>query len=75
MMDWRHAYHAHMRDKFGQLIRARQHGVTHFRIAGRSVNPTRLSDRQAEDLARLDAEQTANGAIIRHNEEVARRAA
>lgn len=73
-MDWRHAYHSHIRDKVGQLDNARRRGVTHFRIAGRTVDPTRLSDRQAEDLARLEAEYTANEAIIRRNEEIEARA-
>ena len=71
--DWRAAYQGHMRMRIEQLTAARARGETFFRSGdkGVPVNPTKLSDRQIEDLARRDAETVVNRAINKHNERAA----
>lgn len=69
-LDWRHAYQQRQRDVGGQLRAARTRGDTFYRPGDRGVpvNPSRMTDRQIDDLARRDAERVVNAAIIQHNE-------
>lgn len=72
-MDFRHAYHEHMRDTSAQLQRARRDG-RRVRLPSGEVDTSRLSDRQLESLALKDAEFVVNMAIHQHNQELERNA-
>lgn len=74
-LDWRRSYVEHQRMRASQLRAARERGEGFFRFgdAGAVVDPSRLGDRQIEDVARRDAERVVNRAIIFHNEQAARR--
>lgn len=69
-LDWRHAYQQRQRHVGEHLRVARRRGDTFYRPgdAGVPVNPSRMTDRQIDDLARRDAERIVNAAIIKHNE-------
>ncbi|WAS97209.1 hypothetical protein [Nannocystis punicea] len=74
-LDWGRSYAEHQRMRVGQLRTARERGERFFRLgdAGAVVDPSRLSDRQIEDVAWRDAERVVNRAIISHNEQAERR--
>lgn len=65
---WRDAYLSILRDKLNTLRRAREIGQTWLMVNGRQVNPSRMSDRQIDALARREAERITNMAINQENE-------
>lgn len=73
-MDWSHAYQSHIRDIREQLEHARRTRRPWVRLSTRAVlRPSRLTDREIEDLALRDAESTVNLAINQEAEQARRR--
>lgn len=71
--NWRHSYQEFQTTRRKQLQDARRRGERFFRMGqtGVVVDPSRMTDRQIEDAARLDAERVVNAAIHQYNEQVA----
>ncbi len=68
--DWRNAYQGQMRQRVDQLRQARARGETRFQVGAAvgTVDPTKLTDRMIEDIARRDAETVVNRSINRYLE-------
>lgn len=73
-MDFGLAYERTLREKTKLLRDARAAGSTDVSLgSGFSVDASRLSDRQIDDLALRAAERVVNRAIHEHNRELAQR--
>lgn len=72
-MDWRAAYQDHMSETRAGLKSARAAAVRFYRLSDRSVDASRLTDRQIEIEALHDAERVVNMAIHLHNDQIDRK--
>lgn len=70
---WRDVYHDEVERQLGLLRRARDIGQTWLVIDGRTVDPTRMSERQMKTVARREAERMVNYAINVENEGMRRK--
>lgn len=69
---WRDLYHDEVAKQRGVIRRARELGQTWLRFRGCTFDPTRTSDREADRLARREAESILNYTINSENERLRR---
>lgn len=63
MRTWRDVHHEEIERQRAMLVAARARGQTWLKINDRIRDPSRLSDRKIDDLARREAERLTNYAI------------
>lgn len=68
MPTWRDLYHEEIDTQARLIRRAREIGQTWLKIAGRTVDPTRMDDRQIREVATREAERIVNYTINQENE-------
>lgn len=69
---WRDLYHEEVDRQRGVIRRARELGQTWLIFRGGAFNPMRTSDREADRLARREAESILNYTINSENERLRR---